>query len=159
MHFAAMDVTSQLESLHSTLTLVLTRLDALENQRSTDAGTETTRRGVAARGSRTRGSAEDRTGQDRTRDEDQEQDDDRREVFSDAVETEEKLPKLISNQKEKLAAIPELKVPEDWPRFLSQLTLILDAAYPWVADWMQRITMMQERPTRTHCTAWHRVWN
>ena len=55
---------------------------------------------------------------------------------------------MISNQKEKLAAIPELKTPEDWPRFLSQLTLIMDAVYPWVADWMHRINVLSERPTQ-----------
>ena len=42
-----MDVTSQLNALHATLTMVLTRLDALEGSRATAA--ETTRRGRAAR--------------------------------------------------------------------------------------------------------------
>ena len=54
---------------------------------------------------------------------------------------------MISSQKEKLAAIPELKTPEDWPRFLSQLTLIMDSAYPWIADWLHRIQQLTDRPT------------
>ena len=124
-----MDVASQLESLRTTLSLVLTRMDALE-----------TRIGQGDRmpeqnnlGATTDDAA------------------DRREQLSDPVSQTGRdgkvLPKLISNQKEKLSAIPELNKPEEWPRFLSQLMIIMDGIYPFVADWMQRVQQLSDRPS------------
>ena len=78
---------------------------------------------------------------------------DRREEFSAPVHPttddpdETPLPRMISDSKEKLTAIPELSKPEDWPRFSSQLALILDAKYPFVSEWVQRITRLSDRPT------------
>ena len=125
------EVANQINALHRTLSLVLTRLDALEASAASTTATTTAGR-----------SDEIPEGNNLSSD--------RREQLSAPVQdsSSNSLPKMISNQKEKLAAIPELKVPEDWPRFLSQLTLIMDAAYPFVADWMHQINVLSDRPNR-----------
>ena len=114
-----MDVSSQIENLHATLTLVLSRLDALESSRTSSA---------PPINSAAQGMPEGNN-------------------FGDP-DPPETLPKLISNQKEKLTAIPELKQPEEWPRFINQVMLVMDVAYPWIADWMQRIQQLSDRPNR-----------
>ena len=126
------NIAAQLHSLHATLTLVLTRLDVLEAAAQVQAGSSN--EVPEANNLRT-------------------ETDDRREEFSAQVTTAG-LPRMISNQKEKLAAIPELKVPEEWPRFISQVTLIMDAAYPWIADWLHRVHNLTDRPNES---ALHRI--
>ena len=66
----------------------------------------------------------------------------------DRTERSDRFPKMVSNSKEKLSAIPELTAPEMWPRFENQLMLIFDPIYPWVADWMHRVQQLTDRPTR-----------
>ena len=55
---------------------------------------------------------------------------------------------MISDSREKLRAIPDLERPEDWPRFSNQLALIMDPLYPWISDWVQRLTQLNDRPTK-----------